>query len=103
MVLRAGDLIEWEWDYNSHKSLFILLEDVESAATSGESRARTGSFRAYLMNDVAVSPRLPFLEEKRVVDYLTYDAFNAALRKNKIRKLIDVKLLTQTTMEKNHD
>jgi len=55
------------------------------------------------MNDVAMSARLPFLEEKRVVDYLTYDAFNAALRKNKIRKLVDVKLLTQTTMEKNHD
>jgi len=48
MVLRAGDLIEWEWDYNSHKSLFILLEDVESSATSGTSRPRTLGHQRYV-------------------------------------------------------
>lgn len=98
MVLRAGDLIEWEWGNNNHKTLFIILDDdcgVWSRTT----------FKVYVMSetfDPNLSLDLSLDFKTRYLDNITYAAFESAVRKNKIKKLFDINLLTQT-MKENHD
>jgi hypothetical protein len=98
VILRAGDLIEWAWGDNNHKTLFIILDDDQWP------RARN-TFQVYVMSDTFdpnLSLGLSLSFKTKYLDNITYTAFDNALRKNKIKKLIDINSLTQT-MKENHD
>jgi len=98
VVLRAGDLIEWEWGDNNHKTLFIILDDDQWP------RGRN-TFQVYVMSETFDPNSLLDLSlnfKTRYLDNITYTAFDNAVRKNKIKKLFDINSPTQT-MKENHD
>lgn len=98
MILRAGDLIEWAWGDNNHKSFFIVL-DAGVDASCGPERARA-CFQVYAMSETCSYPNLNLKFQNAGIERVPYYSFDVAVRKNLVKKIVDITSLTQNPGEK---